>query len=194
VSRHGGYFHALFMGCRIGTGRTYLQSAGNRRNPNAGCASAPQQPGTFRDRGTGSENVVHQEDIATSDLGSVGDGESSANVLAPLMTAQAGLRLSSSSALENCRSEGQIEARRFQLQCGLSNQLRLIETTFAKLAFMQGNGNQQGRLASKIRGQPNDHVRQHPPEDASGRTDTVIFEQMQQVAETTLVAAVSCCF
>jgi hypothetical protein len=96
--------------------------------------------------------------------------------------------------VENCRSEGQIEARRFQLQCGLSDQLGLIETPFAKLAFMQGNGNQQGELVSKIRRQADDDFRQHTPEDTSGRPDTVIFEQMQQVAEAAFVAAVSCCF
>src|SRR5258706_5251127 len=76
------------------------------------------------------------------------------------------------------------------LERGDSDHLRLVESAVAQLASEERHGHDERRPRPETLAQREQHLRQHPAEHRRGGANAVILEQLDQVAQSGVVAAV----
>ena len=110
------------------------------------------------------------------------------------MTAKPGLRLGMAPSLQRCAIQYQLLARRLQLQRSPRDQFRLVEAPLAQLARMQRNRNHDNGAIPERGLQSSNNLGQHAPQDVRRRPHVLIFQQVDQFAQTAIVAPVGCRF
>jgi hypothetical protein len=106
--RNSETFLAVFHSLMPSIVRCRFQSARYGRDPHLASSRAAQDPRTFGYCSARRVNIIHEKHLAASNCGGTRDGEGSAQVLAPLVTGQADLRMSRS---ENEWPEGAAKDR-----------------------------------------------------------------------------------
>src|SRR5450755_1181776 len=73
----------------------------------------------------------------------------------------------------------------------VSDQLRLVEAALAQLPRVQWHGDNHHRVLGPNRSQSTDRFRQHAAQHDGGRSHLLVFQQVDQLAQATVVTAVS---
>ena len=76
------------------------------------------------------------------------------------------------------------------LQRNAGDQLRLIESALGLLARMQRDGNDRDHAFRDSSLELLDHLGQHAPQDTRRGTNLLVFQQMDQVAQTAVVTPI----
>ena len=106
------------------------------------------------------------------------------------MTSQANLASGLAAAHQDSRRQFKPFRTRQSLQRGSCDHLRLVESALRLLARMQGNGDDRDHANGHRLFQVGNRLRQHAPQNCRCGTYLLELEQMDQVAQFTVIAAV----
>ncbi len=106
------------------------------------------------------------------------------------MTGEANLASSFAAAHQDSRSQFEPLRARQLFQRGPRNRLRLIESALRLLALIERNGNHRDRSHGHSLFHAGNRLRQHAPQNCRRRTNLLKLEQMDQVAQSAVIAAI----
>src|SRR5713101_882736 len=197
VSRHA---HAIFTPflrqiLRHSDDIRNLQCTSYRRHPPPRRSRAAKNPRALGGRGPRGIDIINQQDVAVQYPRWIAHRKSASHVLAPLMASQANLASGFAAAHQDSRAQIKPFRTRQLLKRSSCNHLCLIESALCLLARMQGNGDdrdrptEDGPYRHRLL-QVGNRLRQHAPQNCRRGTNLLELEQMDQVAQFTVIAAV----
>jgi len=155
-------------------------------------SGSPQNARALGNRCSGREYVVNDHDLASIYFAWFCDHKRTADVLSTLMPGQTDLRFRLAATLQQSRAQLESAACRIQFRGSTSDQFGLVESALMQLSRMQGHRhNQNFFFCGKKWLQTFDCFGEHASQNISGRSNLVVFEQMNQFAQTAVIAPIS---